>query len=142
MSTPIRVTSVIETALYVDDLSRSIEFYRDLFGFTLAMDPIERMATLDITEDQVLLLFKKGASVEATVLPFGVVPPTDGDGRLHLCFGVRPNDIEAWDRRLRERGIEIESRFDWPQGGTSIYFRDPDGHAIELKSSNWRGRPF
>lgn len=139
---PPRVVAVIETALYVDDLARSVEFYRGLFGFTIPMEPIERMAVLNVTDDQVLLLFKKGASTEATVLPFGTIPPTDGDGRLHLAFGVRPSDIDAWEQRLRDSGIDIESRFDWPEGGRSLYFRDPDGHVIELKTSNWHGRLF
>ena len=133
---------MIETALYVDDLNRSLEFYRGLFGFTMKMEPIERMAALDITDDQVLLLFKKGASTEATILPFGTIPPTDGDGQLHLAFGVSPSDIDAWEQRLGVLGIDIESRFDWPEGGSSLYFRDPDGHAIELKTSNWRGQLF
>jgi len=33
---------------------------------------------------------------------------------------------------LREHGIAIESTITWPRGGTSIYFRDPDGHLLEL----------
>lgn len=139
---PPRVRAVIETALYVDDLARSLEFYRGLFGFTIPMEPIDRMAVLNVTEDQVLLLFKKGASTAATVLPFGTIPPTDGDGRLHLAFGVRPSDIDTWERRLHDAGIDVESRVDWPEGGRSLYFRDPDGHAIELKTSNWSGRLF
>ena len=133
---------MIETALYVDDLARSVEFYRGLFGWTPAGQPIARMAVLDVTDDQVLLLFKKGASLEATVTEYGTVPPHDGEGQLHLCFGVSASDFDAWERRLRERGIEVESRLDWPMGGSSLYFRDPDGHAIELKSSNWRGKLF
>ena len=140
-STP-RIGGVIETALYVDDLARSQAFYQDLLGFTVAMAPIDRMVVLNITDDQVLLLFKKGGSAEATVLPFGTIPPTDGDGHLHVAFGVSPSDIDAWERRLRDAGIDVESRIDWPEGGRSLYFRDPDGHAIELKTSNWRGRPF
>jgi hypothetical protein len=33
-------------------------------------------------------------------------------------------------------------RIDWPEGGRSLYFRDPDGHALKLKTSNWSGRTF
>jgi catechol 2,3-dioxygenase-like lactoylglutathione lyase family enzyme len=33
---------------------------------------------------------------------------------------------------LREQGVAIEGRTDWSRGGHSIYFRDPDGHLLEL----------
>ena len=39
-------------------------------------------------------------------------------------------------------GIDVESRIDWPTGGRSLDFRDPDGHVVKLKTSNWRGRLF
>jgi len=119
---------------------RSQTFCQDLLGFSVAMEPSDRMVVLNVTDDQVLL-FKKGASAKATVLPFGTIPPTDGDGHLHVAFGVRRSDIDVWERRLRDAGVEIESRVEWPEGGRSLYFRDPDGHVLELKSSNWRGKP-
>ena len=56
-----RIGGVIETALYVDDLARSRTFYQGLLGFTVAMEPIDWMVVLNVTDDQVLLLFKKGA---------------------------------------------------------------------------------
>ena len=48
--------------------------------------------------------------------------------------------FDVWPERLRQAEIEIESVVTWPQGGKSLYFRDPDGHAIELKTSNWDGK--
>ena len=33
---------------------------------------------------------------------------------------------------MRLHGIEIESRATWRFGGRSLYFRDPEGHALEL----------
>jgi catechol 2,3-dioxygenase-like lactoylglutathione lyase family enzyme len=41
-------------------------------------------------------------------------------------------DIPAWRSHLQGRGIEIESEVHWPQGGTSLYVRDPAGNSIEL----------
>jgi catechol 2,3-dioxygenase-like lactoylglutathione lyase family enzyme len=33
---------------------------------------------------------------------------------------------------LAEHGVGIESEVQWDLGGTSLYFRDPDGHSVEL----------
>ena len=45
-------------------------------------------------------------------------------------------------RFVTGEGIDVESRIDWPTGGRSLDFRDPDGHVVKLKTSNWRGRLF
>jgi catechol 2,3-dioxygenase-like lactoylglutathione lyase family enzyme len=92
----------------------------------------ERFCALRITADQVLLLFLRGASFMPTPLPGGVVPPHDGHGPLHVCFGIAADDVTAWENHLREEGIPIESRMRWPSGAISLYFRDPDQHAVEL----------
>ena len=61
-----------------------------------------------------------------------MIPPHDGHGPLHVCFGIPADQISLWEQRLADRSIPIESRFQWPAGGISLYFRDPDGHAVEL----------
>jgi catechol 2,3-dioxygenase-like lactoylglutathione lyase family enzyme len=134
-----RIGPVLETALYVADLGRSVEFYKRVLGFPLASEPIDRMCALAITSDQVLLLFKKRGSVQPTVTPYGTIPPTDGDGSLHVAFWIPPSEFETWQDRLRASGVGIESVVSWPEGGRSIYFRDPDNHVVELKTSNWHG---
>ena len=139
-SRPLQVGTVLETALYVKDLERSVDFYQQVLGLRLSSEPSERLCPLDVTPDQVLLLFKQGGSAQPTVTPFGTIPPTDGSGSLHVAFAIRPSDFEAWETRLRDCGIAIESVVAWPEGGRSMYFRDPDHHAVELKTSNWHGR--
>src|SRR5262249_41719733 len=44
---------VIETALYVEDLDRSQEFYRRVLDLRLASDPISRLCALAIGADEV-----------------------------------------------------------------------------------------
>ena len=80
----------------------------------------------------VLLLFKRGASNRVTELPQGKLGPHDGSGPLHLASSISADDLPAWERLLAERGIVIETRMQWPRGGRSIYFRDPDNHSVEL----------
>jgi catechol 2,3-dioxygenase-like lactoylglutathione lyase family enzyme len=65
-------------------------------------------------------------------LPGGVIPPHDSHGQSHLAFAIAAADLDAWRRRLAEQGIPVESTVTWPLGGTSLYFRDPDGHLVEL----------
>jgi catechol 2,3-dioxygenase-like lactoylglutathione lyase family enzyme len=40
----------------------------------------------------------------------------------------------GFDTLLESKGVAIESVVNWPQGSTSIYFRDPDGNLGELVS--------
>ncbi len=134
-----RIGAVLETALYVDDLIRSVKFYQRVLGFRSTSEPAARMCALEVTSDQVLLLFKKGASVEATVTPGGTIPPTDGDGSLHVAFSIPASAFDDWLSHLVDSGVAVESIVTWSEGGRSIYFRDPDNHVIEFKTTNWYG---
>jgi catechol 2,3-dioxygenase-like lactoylglutathione lyase family enzyme len=40
--------------------------------------------------------------------------------------------LAAWERWLNEQGISIELRKTWKYGGEALYFRDPDGHLLEV----------
>ena len=135
-----RIGLVLETALYVDDLQRSVDFYQRVLGFQPVSSPSSRMRALEVTPDQVLLLFKKGASVQASVTPYGTIPPSDGDGSLHVAFAIPDPQFDDWRIHLEESGVDVESVVEWPGVGRSLYFRDPDSHAIELKTSNWHGK--
>lgn len=126
------VTGVLETSLYVNDLERSADFYRRLFGFETLMETPGRLHAMSVGGRQVLLLFAAGTSDRDNPVPGGVVPPHDGRGRLHLAFAIPADQLDAWRARLEGAGVAIEATVRPPQGGTSIYFRDPDGHLIEL----------
>jgi catechol 2,3-dioxygenase-like lactoylglutathione lyase family enzyme len=125
------VTGVVETCLYVEDLERAARFYEDLCQFK-RLTGDERFCALSVADRNVLLLFRRGATLESIPTPGGTIPPHDGAGQLHVAFAI-PAAAEAdWLRRLAQRGIAIESTVDWPRGGRSLYFRDPDGHLVEL----------
>jgi catechol 2,3-dioxygenase-like lactoylglutathione lyase family enzyme len=130
----LRIDRVLETALYVGDMGRAVEFYQGVFGFAVLARSAEpdRLTALDIGGTQVLLLFKKGASLQAVVIPGGKIPPCDGSGNSHLAFPVAVSQLEDWEKRLLENGIAIESKVHWERGGQSLYFRDPDGNLLEL----------
>src|SRR5262249_8315988 len=92
----------------------------------------DRFRALNVVGRQVLLLFLRGKSDAPSVLPGGVIPAHDGGGRLHLAFAIAAEELGAWEARLRDKGVAVESTVAWPRGGRSLYFRDPDGHLIEL----------
>lgn len=131
------IEGVIETSLYVADLERSGRFYETLFGFTPLLAD-DRMRGYAVAGRQALLLFKKGGSTRPTQLPGGTIPPHDGNGHLHLAFRIAAADVPAWEQRLTDHAIALESKVicddsgGGPGGGISLYFRDPDGHLLEL----------
>lgn len=126
-----RVTGILETALYVDDVGRSAAFYEGVFGFA-ALTRDERLCAFDVAGRQVLLLFRLGASVKPSTDERGTIPAHDGSGSLHFAFAIDAGEFEAWERRLASLGVAIEARMRWARGGRSLYFRDPDGHLVEL----------
>ena len=127
-----KVNGILESSLYVNDLERSLKFYCDLFRFQIIATG-DRLVALAAAKNQILLLFKKGASAQ---LPKGA---TDGDGELHLAFSISTEEFFDWKEKLIQNNIMIEEEKVWDYGGKSIYFRDPDRHLIELATPGvWR----
>ena len=118
---------LLESSLYVDDVAASVEFYSRIFGFRMISDFGERGCALQAGERQVLLLFKKGGSLD-------ISSPHDGDGELHVAFAIPASELARWEAWLAQNGIAIEEKREWDLGGTSIYFRDPDRHLLEVAS--------
>jgi catechol 2,3-dioxygenase-like lactoylglutathione lyase family enzyme len=134
MSAAPPVSRILETALYVADMDVSEAFYHRLFGFERLLRD-ERMCAMSVPGRQVLLLFQRGGSTQPSPTPFGLIPPHDGAGRQHLCFRIEHADVDVWQAHLASEAVELESRLDWDKGATSLYFRDPDGHSLEVGTS-------
>ena len=126
-----RINGVVETCLYSDDLPRSVRFYQDQLGLRL-LESGERLCVFSVADKQVLLLFRRGGTLEPVPTPGGVIPPHDAAGQLHIAFAVSKEEFPAWEKHLAARGIPFESKVSWPAGGQSLFFRDPDHHLLEL----------
>jgi catechol-2,3-dioxygenase len=125
-----RIQRILETALYCADLAKTAAFYEKLFD-TPPMLSGDRLVALDAGHGTVLLLFQRGNSGALETLG-GLVPGHDGSGPVHLAFAIEAGQLAAWETRLARLSIEIESRVHWEAGGTSLYFRDPEGRSVEL----------
>src|SRR5688500_3370241 len=62
-----RVTGIMESALYVDDLPRAVTFCQELLGGTVLRRD-ERFCAIRLAPEQVLLLFLRGRSTATTDL--------------------------------------------------------------------------
>jgi catechol 2,3-dioxygenase-like lactoylglutathione lyase family enzyme len=132
------IQGLLETALYVEDVQRAAAFYRRLFSFDVLLES-ERLIALDVAGQNVLLLFKAGATTENFSTPGGVIPGHGASGPTHFAFAIGKNDVPFWRSRLKTEGVMIESEVTWNGGAESLYFRDPDNHLVELITAGfWR----
>jgi catechol 2,3-dioxygenase-like lactoylglutathione lyase family enzyme len=126
-----KLDRILETALYVDDLDVADAFYAETMGLERVL-ATPTFHAFKVGRQTILLLFLRGASRSTQTLPGGTIPPHDGSGPSHLCFGIASSELAAWRSALGSNAVAIEGEVLWPGGAESIYFRDPDGHMLEL----------
>lgn len=130
---------VVETCLYVEDVKRSAAFYAKVFGLEPVARADDRICPLNVAPGQVLILFRRGGTREPVPVAGSFIPSHDAVGEQHFALGVPFASFEDWKTYLEGLGIEVESVVDWPQGGRSLYFRDPDRLLVELITPGvWR----
>lgn len=129
-----RISRVLETSLYVDDVDAAQDFYTRVLGLELYSRAGDRHVFFQCG-DVMFLLFNP----EGTEKPGGMVPPHGARGAGHVAFAIAADEIAAWRERLESQGVAIEAEVTWPNGGQSLYFRDPAGNSIELTTpAIWR----
>jgi len=118
---------VMESALYVEDVTRAVAFYRDVLGLrTLGEFEPTHGAALAVG-NTVLLLFRAEETLQG-----GRLPAHGARGSGHVAFCVDAQELEAWKQHLEARGVRIEQEFSFRGSPPSLYFRDPDGNLLEL----------
>ena len=123
--------------LYVSDLKRSADFYKDTLGFN------------EIHRDRGTALFSSGRTHhELLLIEVGGTPrekyfPEPGLYHIGLKIGDSPEDAKNVYRELSEKQVPIVGTSD--HGVThSIYILDPDGNELELYadvSDEWKRNP-
>lgn len=121
-----RVERVLETCLYVDDLELAEEFYTQVLGLS-AFSRLENRHVFFRCGTGVFLVFRPEESMKPNDVP------THGAlGGSHVAFAVQQHQIASWREHLLVHGVRIEKEVAWPDGGYSLYFRDPSGNSLEL----------
>ena len=131
---PFAVQHIDHLVLRVQDVERSIRFYRQALG----------CETVRRRDDLGLVHLRAGSSMIDLVAVDGPLGRKGGaaagdQGRNldHLCLRIEPFDEVALRAHLRPFGLaaeqRAESRFGAEGEGLSLYFSDPDGNLIELK---------
>jgi catechol 2,3-dioxygenase-like lactoylglutathione lyase family enzyme len=126
-----------ETCLYVRDVERSARFYRDVMG----LEPIAYL------KDR-LVFFRQGSGVLLFFNPEhslahkrGGIPRHGSHGPQHVAFELPKARYASFKRRLRARKIRIMHELTWDSGRRSSYFRDPDGHLLEIiEEGHWESK--
>lgn len=126
-----KLDCVLETALYTDDMERARASYEGALGLAPIFSD-SRLTAYGVAKASVLLIFKRGAARETVTMPGGTIPGHDGSGPLHVAFAIGKDELANWEKHLTSRGVAIEGETRWSRGGRSVYFRDPDGHLLEL----------
>jgi len=127
----LQLKRIIETALYVEDHTAAKNFYYKTLHLEVMVES-DVLVAFNVGGLNTLLLFKRGASLQTKYLSGGEIPPHDARGSIHVCFAIDTDDMPGWKQTLSDSGVAIEGRTEWPKGGSSIYFRDPDHNLIEL----------
>ena len=114
------VTGLSWVGVGTDDFDRAMGFFRDTLGFNVETDT-DQQAILRINDHQRLEIFGRegrGKSLNT--------PPT-------VAFEV--DDFDAAHAALLADQIEIVGEVGEWNGHKWLYFRSPDGHQFEIKTS-------
>jgi catechol 2,3-dioxygenase-like lactoylglutathione lyase family enzyme len=118
---------IFETCLYAEDLVAAEAFYTRVLGLELVSNLSCRGISLKCGHGVVLIFDPR-----QTKIPHHDIPTHGCNSNGHMAFLVDPKELDNWRKHLQECNVAIESEVNWPEGGTSIYFRDPAGNSVEL----------
>lgn len=113
----IRTSGVDHVVLHVNDVERSKKFYTEILGMTV------------YREDEGQVFLHAGAQGVALFKQPGDAPLTAGTDLNHLALNVAAGTYETLKAELEKNRVSVSGR---PGEDHCIYFRDPDGHRLQL----------
>lgn len=129
---------LLELVLEVEDLERSLAFYRDVLG----LHAVERWA-----EPRAAVWLSLGRSAVLGLWPpasggTGVgIAGSRGGAHVHFAIYLEPGSLDGWKRSLDHAQLEPEGPVEFGHGNRSLFAKDPDGNVVELGdwSIDWAG---
>lgn len=130
------LNGLLEAALVVSDLHRARDFYQQVVGLQKLQESDDG-CVFAITKGQLLLLITEEKAKIPSQTPGGEVPPClagpgKAQGAGHIAFAVAAAELDVWRSHLESKGVAVLREVVWERGARSLYFRDPDGHLLEL----------
>jgi catechol 2,3-dioxygenase-like lactoylglutathione lyase family enzyme len=112
-------------ALAVRDVEQAAKWYVDVLGFERRYEKMwNGIPTFIAKGNTAIALFPLRNNDSPSARSTGRV------GMLHLAFRANRENFLTAQRELEKRGIKFE--FQDHEISHSIYFRDPDGHELEI----------
>jgi len=126
-----QLEGIDHVAMGVRDIERSAKWYVEVLGF----DRLHEGASNGVPT----FIGKGNTGIALFPASHETKPSGHREIRmLHLAFRANRENFLAAQRELKERGIKFE--FQDHEIAHSIYFRDPDGHQLEITTYELEGR--
>eukprot|EP01133_Synstelium_polycarpum_P011758 gene11758-13718_t len=121
------------TILYVQDVSRTVTFYENAFGFQRKfIAPGGDYA--ELLSGETTLSFAK-TELARTNLSAGFIESKTEGQPFGIEIGFTTNEVEAvFNKAVKEGAIPVEKLKVKPWGQQVAYVRDPDGFLVEICS--------
>ena len=130
---PFELDGLDHVVLLVRGMDRALRFYRDVIGCSIDRQlPQYGMAQLRAGRSLIDLV-----DVDTQEGGWGRPPVEGGRNVDHVCIATRGFDAERMREHLAKHGVDIVEegiRYGATGDGYSVYFNDPFGNQIELKS--------
>ena len=134
----VRPRGLGEVVLRVDDLDRSIAFYRDVLGLSLLRRFGDAIAFLQVDmglegHARIVGLFRHDQPSSRSGKPDWLVPAPERTPSLHhFALEIPLAEFAAAHAALTAAGFAPNRRDHGWIGWRSLYLSDPDGHVVEL----------
>ncbi len=123
---------ILSHILVVEDIARSVAWYRDALGATLFREYGGTTAVFEVNGAWLILV--TGGTGTPDKPNVTMRTPADPDSVSH-SMTFRVQDCRAAYEELRSRGVTFLTEPVESEWEIRVFFRDPDGHLFELSQA-------